>query len=103
MSVIDIAKTISPNCELDIIGTRPGEKIHEQMIGVDDASYTYEYPEYYKILPSIYDWYTDKNRIQKGVKVAENFSYTSDNNPHWMKQEELAEWIDNNLEDIGEI
>jgi UDP-N-acetylglucosamine 4,6-dehydratase/5-epimerase len=56
MKVVDIAKVIAPNAKHKIIGIRPGEKLHEQMISNDDSYSTYEYPNYYKILPQINEW-----------------------------------------------
>ena len=53
MNIIDIAKAVSETNEYEIIGIRPGEKLHEQMIGIEDAPYTREYPGYFKILPQI--------------------------------------------------
>ena len=96
MSVVDIANVIAPDAKHNIIGIRPGEKLHEQMIGTEDAAYTYEYDNYYKILPAINCWSKDKNRIGSGIGVNENFSYTSNNNSIWMKKHELATWIEQN-------
>ena len=56
MKVTDVARVIAPRATQKIVGIRPGEKIHEQMIGTEDAPFTYEYDEYYKILPSINNW-----------------------------------------------
>ena len=98
MKVIDIAKSINPKAKLNIIGIRPGEKIHEQMIGLEDAMYTYEYKNYFKILPSLFNWNLDKKRIKNGKKVPYNFVYSSNNNDHWMTQKELKTWIKSNLE-----
>lgn len=103
MKVVDIASAVSPDAEQEIIGIRPGEKLHEQMIGVEDAMYTYEYPDYYKILPAIHGWAEDVVRIGCGTAVAGDFSYTSDNNPHWMSKFELKKWIDINRPKIGKI
>jgi|TARA_X000000950_G_scaffold223372_1_gene269125 UDP-N-acetylglucosamine 4,6-dehydratase len=100
MRVVDIAKTLCPTQEVKIIGIRPGEKLHEQMIGIEDAPFTYEYKNYYKILPSIYDAFKDKERIGKGKPLEENFSYTSDNNSEWMNQETLSEWLKDESEEI---
>ncbi len=93
MKVIDIAKVIAPNAEHKIIGIRPGEKLHEQMISVEDSYNTYDYEDYFKILPTTST--SDKNdkRIKDGVNVEEGFSYTSNNNTKWMKPEELDLWI----------
>jgi len=93
MKVVEIARTIRPEASFDIIGTRPGEKLHEQMIGHEDAPYTYEYQDYFKILPAIYDWHLDPTRIKDGVAVSPSFSYTSDTNPHWMTSEQLKLWL----------
>lgn len=93
MRVIDIAKAINPSAELKIVGIRPGEKIHEQMIGIEDAEYTYEYPSYYKILPAINGWNVDPIRIGLGKKVNKNFIYSSDNNSSSMSIESLRDWI----------
>jgi UDP-N-acetylglucosamine 4,6-dehydratase (inverting) len=103
MKIIDIANVIAPNANQKIIGIRPGEKIHEQMIGGEDSSFTYEYPEYFKILPQINEWAFDKNRIKDGVKVTEGFVYSSDSNHEWMNKFELKKWIDNNKNCIGKI
>ena len=103
MNVVDIAKTLKPNAKLKIIGIRPGEKLHEQMIGQEDASFTYEYDDYYKILPAINNWSNDEKRIANGKKLKEGFSYTSDNNNDWMKQDDLLKWVKNNMSQIGNI
>ena len=100
IKIIDIAKAISPNCKLKIIGIRPGEKLHEQMIGIEDANYTYEYKGYYKILPSIYNWGDDPERIKKGVKVGSKFEYISNTNSNWMTSDDLKNWIENNKYEI---
>ena len=93
MSVVNLARALAPECELDFVGVRPGEELHEQMIGEEDAHYTYEYSKYYKILPAINKWSTSLERIKDGVKVAEGFTYRSDNNTEWMTEEELMTWL----------
>ena len=103
MKVTDVAKTIAPDAEQEIIGIRPGEKLHEQMIGEEDSFYTYEYPEHFKILPAIHDWDKCENRIKDGKKVEEGFVYASDNNKEWMSEGELGTWIDVNKDKIGSI
>jgi UDP-N-acetylglucosamine 4,6-dehydratase (inverting) len=94
MKVTDVATAVSPEAMQTVIGIRPGEKIHEQMIGVEDALQTYEYPEYYKILPSIHNWAKDPKRIGAGKPVPTDFSYTSDKNTEWMSIETLRIWIE---------
>lgn len=103
MKVTDLARTIAPEAALEFVGIRPGEKLHEQMIGEEDSFYTYEYPEHYKILPAINNWATCANRIKDGKKVPEGFSYTSDNNPEWMSPDELRRWVADNQGKIGKI
>jgi len=103
MNIMDLAAATAPEAKLNFVGIRPGEKLHEQMIGEEDAPYTYEYSDYYKILPAINSWATCTKRIQDGKKVAEKFCYTSDNNHEWMSKETLKNWIDANREKIGSI
>jgi UDP-N-acetylglucosamine 4,6-dehydratase (inverting) len=103
MKVSDLARAIDLNAQHRIVGIRPGEKLHEKMIGEEDAIYTYEYDDYYKILPGINNWSLDKKRIKNGKKVEEGFSYTSDNNEDWMKIETLQKWIQINKDKIGRL
>jgi UDP-N-acetylglucosamine 4,6-dehydratase (inverting) len=101
MKITDIAKAISPTAKLEVIGIRPGEKLHEQMIGPEDSFYTYDYSAYFKILPAIHEWDQDANRQKGGKKVPEGFSYTSENNTEWMTEQSLRRWIDENRKAIG--
>lgn len=103
MKVTDIANAIDPDAEHEIVGIRPGEKLHEQMISPEDAAYTYEYDGYYKILPAIHSWHDDPERISDGTPVPSNFNYTSDNNAEWMSAEMLRNWIRENLSKIGNV
>ena len=103
MNIIDIAKAVSNEAEHKIVGIRPGEKLHEQMIGIEDAPYTYEYPSHYKILPSINDWSIDPERIKDGKKVDQDFSYCSDTNPEWMDIKTLETWLEENQKKIGKF
>lgn len=103
MTITDIARAVAPSAKHTVIGIRPGEKIHEQMIGPEDAPHTYEYADHYKILPAIHNWSSDPGRINGGVKVAETFTYSSDNNPDWMSVEQLQGWIEENRTKIDPI
>jgi UDP-N-acetylglucosamine 4,6-dehydratase len=103
MKVTDLAQVVAPEAHPEEVGIRPGEKLHEQMIGVEDAYYTYEYPEHFKILPAINSWDKDANRIKDGKKVSEGFVYSSDTNSEWMTPQALDSWIKNNSEKIGRI
>ena len=101
MNVTELAKVVAPNAKHEIVGIRPGEKLHEQMIGEEDAPTTYEYDDYYKILPVINNWSDDKNRIKTGKKVNSDFTYDSETNDEWMSPEELNTWLEKNKEKIG--
>ena len=103
MKVVDIAKVIAPNAKHKIIGIRPGEKLHEQMISNEDSYSTYEYPNYYKILPHINEWGKDNLRIKEGKKILEGLVYSSDKNSEWMTKSDLKKWIDINKNYIGKI
>ena len=101
MKVTEIALAVSNTAKQVEVGIRPGEKLHEQMIGIEDAQYTYEYPDYFKILPNINSWHVDPKRIGKGVRVDNNFIYRSDINKEWMTVKTLKNWIDKNQNKIG--
>ena len=103
MNVLDIARSVNPSAKTKIIGIRPGEKIHEQMIGIEDAPNTYEYQHHFKILPMIHNWSLDPTRIKDGKKVALDFTYNSGTNTEWMSVSDLAKWIEENKSKIGLI
>ncbi|MGF1679130.1 MAG: UDP-N-acetylglucosamine 4,6-dehydratase (inverting) [Candidatus Methylacidiphilales bacterium] len=103
MTITDIAKAVSQEARHKIIGIRPGEKIHEQMIGSEDAPHTYAYEDYYKILPAIHNASKDPNRINGGEKVPDDFTYSSGSNTEWMSVEQLQEWIASKGGKIGTI
>lgn len=103
MRVTDLATVVAPEAQQEVVGIRPGEKLHEQMIGVEDAFYTYEYPKHFKILPAINGWGTCTKRIKDGKRVSEGFSYNSENNTEWMQPAELQAWINANRTKIGSI
>ena len=103
IKIVDMAKFIAPKSKFKIIGIRPGEKLHEQMISNEDSYYTYEYSDYFKILPQINDWNKGKGRIKKGVKVVSGFNYSSDKNSEWMTKTDLQAWIDSNKHYMGKI
>jgi UDP-N-acetylglucosamine 4,6-dehydratase/5-epimerase len=103
MKVTDIAKSVAPDARLEFVGIRPGEKLHEQMIGSEDAPHCYEYAEHFTILPAIHGWSSDPYRIKSGKKVAEGFVYASDTNAEWMTVAELQAWIKANEQKIGSI
>ena len=100
MNIVDIANVVAPGCEQDIIGIRPGEKLHEEMISAEDSLTTYEYEDYFKILPTINKWYLDPNRIGDGKLVEYGFRYGSNNNTDWMSERELMDWVMKNTNEF---
>ena len=103
MKMTDLATAVAPEAVQKVVGIRPGEKLHEQMIGPEDSYYTYEYDQHFKILPAIHNWDTSTERIKNGVKVPEGFEYASNTNPEWMSIEQLRTWIAANAAKIGAI
>lgn len=103
MKMTEVAQAIASEAQLNIVGIRPGEKLHEQMIGPEDSFYTYEYPNHFKILPSIVGDNYRLEQVKGGAKVPEGFSYTSDNNDEWMSIDELRTWIKANHGKIGRL
>ena len=96
MKIIDLAAAIGPQCEQEVVGIRPGEKLHEIMIPSDEARNTREYSSFYIIQPSHHDWNKDevnKYNGEEGRSVSEDFAYTSDNNTEWFSEEQLREVI----------
>ena len=92
MRVVDLAKAVAPNARLETVGIRPGEKLHEQMISVDDARRAIDAGTFYVIQPDA-DWW-DGSAWADGSPVAEGFSYTSDTNRDWLTVGELRAMID---------
>ncbi len=92
--ILDLAKAIGPDCKTEIIGIRPGEKIHEEMITVSDSYYTYDIGNYYIILPSQHRWNLDKFcKTFNAKKVVEGFCYNSENNNSWLEVEDIRKLL----------
>lgn len=103
INITDIARAVDESAKHEIVGIRPGEKLHEQMISSEDSAYTYEYRDYYKILPAIHEWSRDTDRITNGIPVPSGFSYNSETNDEWMSVDELRQWIHKNINSFGTI
>jgi UDP-N-acetylglucosamine 4,6-dehydratase len=100
--ILDIADAIGPTCEKIVIGIRPGEKIHEEMITPSDSFNTYDLGKYYVILPTKLNWDLNKFISKKNaLKVYEGFSYNSGENSEWETIDSLKklikEHVNNNL------
>ena len=92
--ITDVAEAIGPDCEKPVVGIRPGEKIHEEMITPSDSYYTYDLGKYYTILPATHQWKLD-DFIEKfnAVKVSQSFSYNSGENTEWETVDSLRQLI----------
>ncbi|MEO2147600.1 MAG: UDP-N-acetylglucosamine 4,6-dehydratase (inverting) [Flavobacteriaceae bacterium] len=92
--IMDVAEAIGPKCKKPIVGIRPGEKLHEEMITSSDSFYTYDLGKYYTILPATHKWnLEDYITSFKAQKVEQGFSYSSDGNSDWETVESLREII----------
>ena len=96
-NILDIAKAIAPDCDHKIVGIRPGEKLHEEMITESDAMNTIEFDNYYVIVPSIRVWSKTKFQNQSNEEIGkpcqDGFSYNSKSNNHFLSVNELRELI----------
>ena len=82
--IMDVAEAIGPECEKPVVGIRPGEKVHEEMITVSDSFYTYDLGKYYAILPATHKWsLEDYIKSFNATQVAQGFSYNSGTNSEW--------------------
>ncbi len=92
--IMDLAEAIGPNCKKEIIGIRPGEKIHEEMIGVGDSDKTYDLGDFYTIMPNNDEIIKKlKNKHEKVNLVKKGFSYSSGSNPTFLSISEIRKLI----------
>ena len=92
MSLVEMAAAIAPGCEVEYVGIRAGEKLHEVLVSEDEARNTVELDEMYVIRPA-HSWWNKQN-WNDARALPEGFRYASDSNPHWLSPEELRELID---------
>jgi len=93
MNIVDLARALAPDLPIKTVGIRPGEKLHEVMVTVDDARTTLELPDRYVIEPTFHFWARERVELAGATPVAEDFSYTSDNNAQWLNDEEMRKLI----------
>lgn len=89
MRVVDLARAVAPHLPHRVVGIRPGEKLHEVMVGEDDARNTIDYPDRYVILPSFHPWRAGDIPLGEGKAVADGFRYASDTNDRWFEVETM--------------
>ncbi|SMF45042.1 UDP-N-acetylglucosamine 4,6-dehydratase (inverting) [Desulfovibrio gilichinskyi] len=93
MRIRDMAEALCPECEMNITGIRPGEKMHEIMVPMNEARNTYEYGKYFIIQPA-YRFFERSKTHCSGATVADNFEYSSDTNMQWLSKEDLLRLVD---------
>ncbi len=102
--ILDVAEAIGPECEKPVIGIRPGEKIHEEMITMSDSFFTYDLGKYYTIIPQTPHWKLDDFMAHFSAKrVPEGFAYTSDKNSEWESVESLRKLIREHVDPTFEV
>lgn len=94
MNIMDLARAIAPECETEIVGIRPGEKLHEVMVPEADARNTVEYDDWYAILPSYSEWKENGWIIDGGRRCSDGFQYSSDTNDRWLSVSDLRMLLD---------
>ncbi|NJI75028.1 UDP-N-acetylglucosamine 4,6-dehydratase (inverting) [Sphingobacterium kitahiroshimense] len=102
--IMDVAVAVAPDCEHRVIGIRPGEKIHEEMITPSDSFYTYDLGKYYTILPSVPKWNLQDFLLKfNGKKVEEGFAYTSGANTEWETVDSLRNLIKEHVDSAFDL
>jgi FlaA1/EpsC-like NDP-sugar epimerase len=92
--ILDVAEAIGPECSKPVVGIRPGEKIHEEMITSSDSFFTYDLGKYYAIIPQTPNWKIDEFASTfNAKKVPEGFAYSSQHNDEWETVESLRSLI----------
>lgn len=102
--ILDVAQAIAPDCEHKVVGIRPGEKVHEEMITPSDSYYTYDLGKYYTILPSSHNWsLSEFISHHSAVKVPAGFAYNSGDNTEWETVEGLRKLIKEHVNSNFEV
>jgi UDP-N-acetylglucosamine 4,6-dehydratase len=92
MKLLDIAQAIAPDCHIDCVGIRPGEKLHEVLLSEDEARNAVETEDMFVIQPA-HSWWKKENWTN-AQRLADGFRYSSDNNPHWLAHQDLGRLIE---------
>ena len=92
-TIVDLSQAIAPEAQIDEVGIRPGEKLHEEMISEDDARRTYAYDDYFVITPVLGGW-SNPNPLDGGEPVEEGFAYRSNTNDQWLDVAQIKSMLD---------
>ncbi len=102
--IIDVAMAIGPHCKHEIVGIRPGEKIHEEMITASDSFSTYDLGKYYAILPQVHNWKLDEFiQYFNAKKVNPGFNYNSGENTEWLTIDDIRSLIKQHVDASFEV
>lgn len=93
MNIMDLARALTPSCRIEVVGIRPGEKLHEVMVPEDDARHTLEFPDRFEILPTTADWREALANSKGGIPCPEGFIYSSERNSEWLTVEQLLDMV----------
>lgn len=100
MRITDLAKAMAPECEQEIIGIRPGEKLHELLITADEARHTVDTGDVYIVLPE-HSWWDDHGPHASGSPLEDGWAYASDSNDSWLDASQLRDLLTSNGFDLG--
>jgi UDP-N-acetylglucosamine 4,6-dehydratase/5-epimerase len=92
MNIMDLAEAVAPNCEVNEVGIRPGEKLHEVLVSEDEARHTVEMEDMFVLMPTHPFW--DKTKWNEGRLLERDFRYASDSNTQWLKGNELRSLVE---------
>jgi UDP-N-acetylglucosamine 4,6-dehydratase len=93
--ITELAEAMAPGVPHDIVGIRPGEKLHETMLTADDARTTFQTPDRYIVEPPAFSfWHRSNDGTYDGSRVAAGFHYSSDGNSEWLSVEDIREWLE---------
>ncbi|MEX2231340.1 MAG: UDP-N-acetylglucosamine 4,6-dehydratase (inverting) [Cyclobacteriaceae bacterium] len=102
--ILDVAEAVGPECKKPVVGIRPGEKVHEEMITTSDSFYTYDLGKYYVVLPSLPTWnLSEFIKTHSAEKVPEGFKYNSGENQEWVNIKTLRELIKKHVDSTFEV
>jgi len=93
MNILDLAKALIPDCRIEVVGIRPGEKLHEVMVPEDDARHALEFSDHFEILPTTADWRSTMASSKGGTPCPDGFIYSSDRNHDWLSVAQLLEMV----------